>query len=152
MQNLIYISPIGPLEIKTRNRAVCSIRFLNEPADDKEYLPLSSNIRKQLDGYFNHQITSFDLSLAPEGTSFQKKVWQALQNIPYGATITYGELSKQIGDTKAVRAVGRANGQNPIPIIIPCHRVIGKNRKLTGYAGGIERKKWLLRHEGALLL
>jgi len=152
LQNSVYESPIGPLEIIIRDQALCSIHFLNESTDDTNYVPLNSNIRKQLDEYFDHQSTTFDLPLSPEGTPFQLKVWKELQNVPYGTTITYGELSEQIGDTKAVRAVGRANGQNPIPIIIPCHRVIGQNQKLTGYAGGIERKKWLLRHEGALLL
>ena len=94
----------------------------------------------------------FDLPLAPVGTPFQQRVWTALLNIPHGVTISYGELATRLGDPKASRAVGLANGRNPISIIIPCHRVIGANGNLTGYGGGLDRKEWLLRHEGALLL
>jgi methylated-DNA-[protein]-cysteine S-methyltransferase len=88
----------------------------------------------------------------PAGTNFQRSVWKKLQDIPYGKTVTYGELAENLGDANKVRAVGKANGSNPIPIIIPCHRVIGADNKLVGYAGGISRKRYLLRHEGAILL
>ncbi len=101
----------------------------------------------QLRAYFNGTRQSFDLPLAPEGTTFQQKVWRALQDIPCGETITYGELADRIGRPTASRAVGAANGQNPLPIVIPCHRVIGANGKLTGYAGGLKIKKALLDHE-----
>lgn len=106
----------------------------------------------QLHDYFDRRRTVFDLPLAPVGTPFQQRVWMALLDIPHGVTISYGELATRLGDPKASRAVGLANGRNPISIIIPCHRVIGANGNLTGYGGGLDRKEWLLRHEGALLL
>jgi methylated-DNA-[protein]-cysteine S-methyltransferase len=95
---------------------------------------------------------TFDLPLAAEGTEFEQRVWDALRTIPYGATTSYGEIARRLGDAHNARAVGTANGKNPIPIIVPCHRVIGTNGDLTGFGGGIERKRWLLAHEGALLL
>ena len=101
----------------------------------------------QLRAYFEGEIQSFELPLAPEGTSFQQRVWKALQAIPCGETLTYGEIARRIGRPTASRAVGAANGQNPLPIVIPCHRVIGANGKLTGYAGGLTIKKTLLDHE-----
>ncbi|MGK7370437.1 MAG: methylated-DNA--[protein]-cysteine S-methyltransferase, partial [Candidatus Halalkalibacterium sp. M3_1C_030] len=117
--------------------------------------PLSGIMEKavgQLNEYFEGHRTVFELPLAPEGTEFQLQVWDLLKTIPYGATTTYSELSQKLGNPKAIRAIGKANGQNPIPIIIPCHRVIGANDDLIGYSGGIERKRRLLQHEGALLL
>lgn len=101
-------------------------------------------VRQQLEAYFAGELQRFDLALAPEGTDFQKAVWQALTTIPYGATRSYGEIAQQIGRPKASRAVGAANGQNPIPIIIPCHRVIGSTGKLTGFGGGLAAKETLL--------
>ena len=101
----------------------------------------------QFEEYFNGDRTVFDLKLNPSGTDFQKKVWDALLQIPFGKTISYLELSKQLGDVKAIRAVASANGKNPLWIVVPCHRVIGTNGDLTGYAGGLHRKKWLLEHE-----
>ncbi len=106
----------------------------------------------QLLEYFERKREHFDLPLAPRGTPFQQRVWAALLEIPCGVTISYGELATRLGDPKASRAVGLANGRNPISIIVPCHRVIGANGNLTGYGGGLDRKEWLLRHEGALLL
>jgi methylated-DNA-[protein]-cysteine S-methyltransferase len=103
--------------------------------------------RKQLCAYFEGNLKAFNLSLAPQGTEFQKLVWQALLDIPFGATESYGELARRIGHDGAARAVGLANGHNPIGIIIPCHRVIGANGSLTGYGGGLPRKQWLLEHE-----
>ncbi|NJY61545.1 methylated-DNA--[protein]-cysteine S-methyltransferase [Salinimicrobium sp. CDJ15-81-2] len=102
---------------------------------------------EQLEEYFAGQRKEFNLKLNPQGTEFQKKVWQALLNIPYGRTASYMELSKEIGDPLAIRAVAAANGKNPLWILIPCHRVIGSDGSLTGYAGGLWRKKWLLEHE-----
>jgi methylated-DNA-[protein]-cysteine S-methyltransferase len=104
--------------------------------------------RRQLGEYFDHRRTTFDLPLAPRGTPFQERVWNALRGIPYGATTSYAALARRIGAPDAARAVGAANGKNPIPIIVPCHRVIGANGDLTGFGGGIERKRWLLAHEG----
>lgn len=102
---------------------------------------------EQLRAYFVGELTAFDLPLNPQGTEFQKKVWQALTEIPFGVTCSYHALAHTIGASKAVRAVGAANGRNPIGIIVPCHRVIGASGKLTGYAGGLRRKQWLLEHE-----
>lgn len=101
----------------------------------------------QLTEYFDGKRKNFTLELHPAGTDFQKRVWNALLNIPYGKTMSYLELSKRLGDVKAIRAVAAANGQNPLWIVIPCHRVIGSDGSLTGYAGGLHRKKWLLAHE-----
>jgi methylated-DNA-[protein]-cysteine S-methyltransferase len=105
----------------------------------------------ELDEYFNKGRKFFTIELNPSGTEFQKRVWNELLTIPFGKTVSYEALAIRIGDIKAIRAVGLANGQNPIAVIIPCHRVIGKNGDLTGYAGGIENKEWLLYHEGSLL-
>lgn len=149
-----FSSPIGYLRIVTHENFVTGLSFHEgkesqmPPASD----PLHREVHKQLQEYFQKNRTSFRLPLQPGGSSFQKKVWEKLQDIPCGQTITYLQLAELLGDPKAVRAVGRANGQNPLAILIPCHRVIGAGGKLTGYGGGIHRKKWLLRHEGALLL
>jgi methylated-DNA-[protein]-cysteine S-methyltransferase len=105
--------------------------------------------RRQLEEYFDHRRTVFDLPLAPRGTPFQERVWNALREIPYGTTASYSDLARRIGVPDAARAVGAANGRNPIPIIVPCHRVIGAHGDLTGFGGGIERKRWLLAHEGS---
>lgn len=104
--------------------------------------------RAQLGAYFAGTLTAFDLPLAPRGTPFQHRVWRALLEIPYGETVSYAEIARRIGAPDAVRAVGAANGRNPVSIVVPCHRVIGANGALTGYGGGIERKRWLLAHEG----
>ena len=106
--------------------------------------------RTQLEEYFAGVRTGFDLPLLPDGSAFQQQVWARLRQIPYGATISYSELARRVGDPSAVRAVGGANARNPIPIVVPCHRVIGADGSLTGFGGGIERKRWLLAHEGAL--
>lgn len=108
--------------------------------------------RSQLGAYFARALTAFGLPLAPRGTPFQLRVWRALRDIPYGETVSYAEIARRIGAPDAVRAVGAANGRNPVSIIVPCHRVIGANGSLTGYGGGIERKRWLLAHEGGGLI
>ena len=108
--------------------------------DDAKFI----EVKKQLAAYFAGELKTFDLALAPQGTEFQQSVWQALRSIPYGQTCSYGEIAQQIGKPKASRAVGAANGQNPIPIIIPCHRVIGSTGKLTGFGGGLAAKETLL--------
>ena len=110
-------------------------------------LPVFAAARRQLHAYFEGELKEFDLPLAPEGTAFQKRVWKQLEQIPFGKTISYGELARRIGNPNASRAVGLANGRNPISIVVPCHRVIGADGSLTGYGGGVERKDVLLRHE-----
>lgn len=152
MNELIIDSPLGNLRIVASQDAIHSLTFTDLPISNKSDTDLLTSTSKQLDEFFSGVRKKFDLPLAPEGSDFQQRVWQALQEIPFGKTVTYGELSEKLGDPNAVRAVGTANGKNPIAIIIPCHRVIGSDQKLTGYAGGIERKRWLLQHEGALLL
>lgn len=112
----------------------------------------TESAKTQLSEYFDGLRSEFHLELHPDGTRFEKEVWEQLLNIPQGSTTSYGTIAKKIGDEKASQAVGRANGKNPIAIVIPCHRVIGADQKLTGYAGGMERKEWLLKHEGALLI
>ena len=106
--------------------------------------------RAQLEEYFAGARTTFDLPLRPDGSSFQQQVWARLREIPFGTTISYSELARRVGDSSAVRAVGGANARNPLPIVVPCHRVIGADGSLTGFGGGIDRKRWLLAHEGAL--
>jgi methylated-DNA-[protein]-cysteine S-methyltransferase len=107
---------------------------------------------RQLEAYFAGKLTRFSVVLAPSGTPFQQRVWTALRGIPFGGTVSYAEIARRIDAPDAVRAVGAANGRNPLSIIVPCHRVIGSDGALTGFGGGIERKRWLLQHEGALLL
>jgi methylated-DNA-[protein]-cysteine S-methyltransferase len=103
--------------------------------------------RAQLAAYFAGELTAFDLPLAPRGSAFQQQVWRLLRDIPYGATTTYGELARRLGDPRATRAVGAANGRNPLSVVVPCHRVVGADGSLTGFGGGVERKRWLLAHE-----
>ena len=106
---------------------------------------------QQLTDYFAGRRTTFDVPLEALGSPFEHRVWNALRTIPYGTTTTYGELAKRLGDPKATRAVGSANGANPIPIIVPCHRVVGAKGELTGFGGGLDRRRWLLEHEGVLM-
>lgn len=120
--------------------------FSDDWKRDDNARPLAE-ARRQLAAYFAGELTEFDLPLNLIGTEFQKTVWQELQSIPYGVTISYRELAERVGNPNSSRAVGAANGRNPISIIVPCHRVIGANGKLTGYGGGMERKEWLLAHE-----
>ncbi|GAA5521218.1 methylated-DNA--protein-cysteine methyltransferase [Fodinibius salicampi] len=149
-----YHSPIGWLELVISNQVLTAIRYLDNKPDPLQTPKHSvfEQAANQLTRYFNKKDKHFTMPISTQGTAFQKTVWEELQNIPFGTTITYGELAKRLGDPNKVRAVGRANGKNPIPIIIPCHRVIGSDKKLIGYAGGIERKRFLLEHEGAILL
>ncbi len=148
-------SPLGKLELEEQNQKLTAVRFNNFRAKSENQISQNSILHKaetQLLEYFAGERIEFDLPIKLKGTAFEEEVWQQLNTIHYGDTITYGELAEKLGDVKKVRAVGRANGQNSIPIIIPCHRVIGADNKLTGYSGGIENKKWLLKHEGSLLL
>lgn len=112
----------------------------------------TESARTQLLEYFEGRRDSFQLNLEPDGTDFEHKVWKELLKIPIGVTTSYGKIAGDLGDTKMAQAVGAANGKNPIAVVIPCHRVIGANNNLTGYAGGLHRKEWLLKHEGAILL
>jgi methylated-DNA-[protein]-cysteine S-methyltransferase len=147
--NIMY-SPAGPLKITCNEDKITSINFIATGAHDlvQTYHPLLAECVQQLQDYFTSRRKTFDLPLLQEGTEFQKKIWQLLMDIPYGTTISYLQLSKQWGDTMAIRAVAAANGKNKLAIVVPCHRVIGSNGSLTGYAGGLKRKKWLLAHEG----
>jgi len=149
-------SPVGELRIVERDGKITAIEFspfrastdgrpIGEPDDDN---PVLSKAVEQLTAYFARDLKEFDLPLAPQGSDFQRRVWDALLGIGYGETASYGEIAHRLGHTNAAsRAVGLANGRNPIPIVIPCHRVIGANGTLTGYAGGLERKQALLEIE-----
>jgi methylated-DNA-[protein]-cysteine S-methyltransferase len=142
-----YKSPLGFLNLKSDGLVVTGISFSENELQEQNDCDVLLKCKQEFDNYFSGKLFEFDLPLAPEGTEFQKKVWDELLKIPYGETVTYLELAVRLGDPKAVRAVGTANGRNPVAIVIPCHRVIGAGNKLTGYAGGIARKLWLLEHE-----
>lgn len=141
-------SPLGPLHLRVEDGAIVALAFADGPDLGED--PLIDDATAQLAAYFAGQRRAFDLPLAPPGTPFQRSVWEALGAIPYGQTRSYRELAVQLGDPGALRAVGRANGSNPIALLIPCHRVIGADGSLTGYAGGLERKRALLELEGSL--
>lgn len=148
METCIIKSPLGFTKIIGDEDGVASISILNSDEKTTDIIPVElEDCVHQLNEYFEGKRMKFDLQLNPEGTEFQKKVWNQLQTIPYGKTISYFQLSQQLGDVKAIRAVANANGRNPVWIVIPCHRVIGSDGSLTGYAGGLHRKKWLLEHE-----
>ena len=148
MVECIIKSPLGYTKIVGDEEGVSSVVVLNSEEKVTDIIPVElEDCVIQLNEYFAGDRTLFDLKLNPEGTTFQKQVWNALQTIPYGKTLSYLELSKQLGDVKAIRAVANANGKNPLWIIVPCHRVIGSDGSLTGYAGGLHRKQWLLEHE-----
>ena len=152
-----YDSPLGKLTLESDGTNLTAILFPGEqsragtPESCEGNIPVLERARRQLDQYFAGKLQTFDLPLAPSGTDFQQKIWALLQKIPYGQTSTYTELAKMIGQPTACRAVGAANGRNPLPIVIPCHRVIGSSGKLTGYAGGLEAKQTLLELEGAMV-
>ena len=142
-----FASLLGLLVLKSDGQLITGISFSENEILAQNTCEILEKCKEQLENYFSGKAMVFDLPLSPEGTEFQQKVWNELLKIPYGETITYLELAVRLGDAKAVRAVGTANGRNPIAILIPCHRVIGAGNKLTGYAGGIWRKQWLLEHE-----
>lgn len=156
----VIASPVGDLMLAATGTHIVSVRFAPHSAEEAESVGwvratggtaadrLLEWARRELEEYFAGDRTTFSLPIDPHGTEFQRQVWTALRAIPFGGTISYGELARRIGDPKAMRAVGAANGRNPIPIIVPCHRVIGADGSMTGFGGGIERKKWLLDHEG----
>lgn len=141
-------TPVGLLNITTNTEFVLSVTFV----DDCEQTPyiqpeILEEAVKQISEYFKGRRKVFNLKLKPSGTDFQTSVWEQVKNVPFGKTSSYLEIARLTGSEKNTRAVGMANGKNPIPIIIPCHRIIGKNGKLTGYAGGLDKKRWLLKHE-----
>ncbi len=142
-----FNSPLGFLVLKSDGKSIKEISFSENELHEQLSCELLERCREQLEVYFSGNLMAFDLPLSPEGTEFQQKVWAELLKIPYGETITYMELAIRLGDAKAIRAAGTANGRNPIAIVIPCHRVIGAGNKLTGYAGGVWRKKILLELE-----
>jgi len=146
MKYCIIETPLGYTKISGDDNGIASVSVWDTQEEISEFIPeVLLNCVTLLKAYFNNKRKSFNLNLNPEGTVFQKKVWKLPENIPYGKSISYLELSKQIGNAKAIRAV--ANGRDPIWIIIPCHRVIGSDGSLTGYAGSLHRKQWLLNHE-----
>ena len=148
METCIINSPLGFTKITGDDDGIVSVTVLNSEEKITDIIPLElEDCVFQLQEYFDGKREVFDLKLNPEGTDFQKKVWNELLEIPFGKTIAYLELSKKLGDIKAIRAVANANGKNPIWIIIACHRVIGSDGSFTGYAGGLSRKQWLLEHE-----
>ena len=142
-----YDSPVGLLEIQNTEGGIRSVNFVLEKKFQEEHTTYNQLVIKQLDEYFKGERKSFEMPFDLEGTDFQKRVWHELLKIPFGKTKSYMDIAKALGDVKAIRAVGTANGSNKIAIIIPCHRVIGSDGSLTGYAGGLERKKWLLDFE-----
>ncbi|MCB9895042.1 MAG: methylated-DNA--[protein]-cysteine S-methyltransferase [Planctomycetes bacterium] len=140
-------SPIGSLLITCNDDGITGLHMGAHAMGEVHEHQVLQRARKQLEEYFAGARTSFDLPLAAQGTDFQRNVWKRLCEIPYGRTASYGELAARIGNPKASRAVGAANGRNPIAVIVPCHRVIGADGSLTGFGGGLERKQWLLEHE-----
>ena len=152
----IVPSPVGPLTIVVTDDGVREIRFPDraavpdaphaKPPPVADHAVLAATMH-QLEEYFAGTRRTFDLPLVPEGTPFQLAAWQALTTIPYATTVSYGEQARRLGDARKARAVGAANGRNPLPIVVPCHRVIGSDGHLTGFGGGLESKAWLLDHE-----
>lgn len=141
-------TPLGIAELACDENGLSYFRILDDKEEfDKEIPSELQSAAEQVSEYFSGKREKFDLKLNPQGTEFQKKVWKELINIPFGHTTSYLELSRKLGDEKAIRAVASANGKNPLWILVPCHRVIGSDGSLTGYAGGLHRKKWLLEHE-----
>lgn len=149
-------SPVGKLVIAADDAGVRHIRFERErhpirrTGDWQRDAARLAFVRVQLEEYFAGTRRTFDLPLAPVGSPFQLRVWEALRDIPYGRTVSYSEVARRMADPESVRAVGAANGRNPLPIVVPCHRVIGADGSLVGFGGGLPRKRWLLAHEGAV--
>lgn len=153
MQSAIINSPIGKIKIEGDELGIVRIAFLDsEDMDISDHVPSElAEVVCQLHQYFNGKRKYFSVKTAIRGTEFQKMVWEELEKIPYGKTASYQQVANQLGNPKVIRAAASANGKNPISIIIPCHRVIGSDGSLTGYAGGLHRKKWLLEHENPSL-
>ena len=150
MNGIGYLaSPIGDIEITSLGNKITGVRFLNSARSAESLTPVLEQCINELEEYFLSGRKFFTVDLQFSGSAFQDKVWSQLLTIPYGKTISYLELALRTGDINSVRAVGLANGENPIAILVPCHRVIGKNGDLVGYGGGVDKKIWLLQHEGA---
>ena len=151
--NFYLSSPIGQIEIKATDEHISSIHFLKDEevvkdvAIASEDSPIIQQCKQQLAAYFTGELQVFSFPFRQEGTAFRQRVWEELSNLQYGNTVSYLEISKRLGDVKAIRAAASANGKNQLAIVVPCHRVIGNDGSLTGYAGGLWRKKWLLDHE-----
>lgn len=148
METAVFISTVGFIEVKGDDSGIVSILFFDKAEITEEIPSILQECVTQLQEYFAGNRREFSVKINPQGTDFQKKVWNELQNIPYGTTITYKELAIRLGDVLCIRAAGTANGKNKINIIIPCHRVIGSDGSLTGYGGGLPRKRFLLQLEG----
>lgn len=144
---IYYSSPIGSIQISADDQAITSLIFVDEQKGEIQKNQLLIDCVQQLDEYFSGKRKVFDLPLKQKGTPFQQAVWDQLRQIPFGVTVSYLDIAKKLGKEEFVRAVGAANGQNKIAILVPCHRVIGSNGKLTGFAYGLERKQFLLNHE-----
>jgi len=147
MDTIFIKTPLGIAKIEGDTNGISVISVQQDGLVSESIPEHFQEVVSQLNEYFDGQRKTFSFALNPKGTDFQQKVWQALLEIPYGKTMSYLELSKKLGDVKAIRAVAAANGKNPIWIVVPCHRVIGSDGSLTGYAGGLWRKQWLLEHE-----
>ena len=147
MDEAILHTPLGTARLQGGPAGVRSISIVDHMGVPETATPALEPACRQLREYFEGRRTRFELPLDLQGTDFQKSVWEALLEIPYGHTLSYMDLAKRLGDPKAIRAVAAANGQNPLWVVVPCHRVVGSDGSLTGYAGGLYRKKWLLNHE-----
>jgi len=147
MEHCTIESPLGPLTIERTTSGISKVYFAESNAITTKIPKSLVLVCTQLQSYFKGDRIEFEVDLDPEGTPFQKRVWNELLKIPYGKTRSYQQIANHLGDPKVIRAAASANGKNPIAIIIPCHRVIGSDGSLTGYAGGLSRKKWLLEHE-----
>ena len=147
LKTIYYDSPLGLIEIQATEKGVRSVNFADEKIFTEVKNDINTVVLQQLKEYFNKKRTDFDVPLDFDGTDFQKRVWAELVKVPFGKTKSYMDISRALGDVKAIRAVGMANGSNKIAIIVPCHRIIGSDGSLTGYAGGLHRKKWLLEFE-----
>ncbi|TPV59028.1 methylated-DNA--[protein]-cysteine S-methyltransferase [Aestuariibacter sp. GS-14] len=149
MQYTQYISsPLGPILIQASEQGVSAVKFVERQTEDDKPSPITHRCYHELNAYFAGSLTTFTVPVDAQGTSFQQRVWQQLCKIPFGHSQHYGQIASALGKPTASRAVGMANGRNPVSIIVPCHRVIGKNGTLTGYAGGLSRKQALLELEG----
>jgi methylated-DNA-[protein]-cysteine S-methyltransferase len=142
-----FFTPIGYVHLREEDGYISVIHLDDAPATGEDDSEILRQCQQQLEEYFAGERRSFDFPMRQQGTDFQQRVWEQLLHIPFGRTLSYRDLSKQLGDVKAIRAVGTANGRNQLAIVVPCHRVIGSDRSLTGYAGGLPRKQWLLAHE-----
>ena len=151
VDRIVFDTPVGRMALEEEGGALTALYLPNSPMPPAgEETPLLARGKEELLAYLAGEGRTFDLPLAPKGTPFQQRVWSALADIPYGRTMTYGELARRVGCPRGSRAVGQANHRNPLPILLPCHRVVGANGTLTGYGGGLELKEWLLRLEGML--